>query len=458
LQRRSGTLTLSKKFVIAKERLDLLLLDIAYLLVFVLTAPLWLLLLLLKPAFRSGLGQRFRLPNRMKPLRNTVWLHGSSAGEIDLLRPLTARIQERYPDSSIVVSAFAISGYAYAKKTFPELPVIYFPVDLAFVIRRFFRALRPTLIVIVESELWPNFFAVAAKQRVPLCVINGKMSAKSYRSHRKTGLIAWALRKVALIAVQTEDHAHRFRGLGVDPARIRVTGNMKYDLGDDAAGGEERRKLRRQYGISDELPVWIGGSIHRGEDEALAWTQGRLVRDGYRVQLVVVPRYPAEAEAIAAVFENHGLKAIRKTVMTGDGQALFEDAAKVLIVDTIGDLKRYYAMSDVAYVGGSLHFRGSNKGGHNLMEPAILGVVPLFGPFNFSFRETVEVLLAGDAGLLVHDQEEIYAVLKEFLDHPGAAAEKGQRARKVILDNRGATALNFDLLAPLIDGGTKSPR
>jgi 3-deoxy-D-manno-octulosonic-acid transferase len=429
-----------------------LILDIAYMLAFILLSPLWLLLLLMKPAFRAGIGDRFTLQRSRGPSKAAVWLHGSSAGEIDLLRPLVTRIEERFPDISIVVSAFAVSGYTFAKKTFPAHRVIYFPVDLSFIIRRFLRAVNPVLIVVVESEFWPNFFAVAERSKIPLCVINGKMSAKSFRSHRKTRLIPWALRKASMFAVQTEDHAERFRGLGVSAPSIHVTGNMKYDLSDEADGTEERRILRGQYGLGDDMPVWIGGSIHRGEDEALAWAQDRLIHDEYELQLVIVPRYPAEAEAMVDVFRTQGLNAVRKTALTSNAEAVFSDSRSVLLVDTIGDLKRYYAMSDVAYVGGSLHFRGSNKGGHNLMEPAILGIAPMFGPFNFSFQETVRALLDGEAGLQVGDREEIYRALKRFLDNPGTAAEMGARARQVILSNRGATDLNFGLIEPYISG------
>lgn len=430
----------------------MLILDLAYLLVFVVSSPLWLLLLILKPAFRAGLIERFRISDTESAAGNTVWLHGSSAGEIDLLRPMISRIDERFPDSEIVISAFAVSGYSYARKTIPNRRIIYFPADLAFVVRQFFRVLNPALIVIVESEFWPNFFAVAERSNIPLCVLNGKMSAKSYRSHSRTGLIAWALRKVSLMAVQTEDHATRFRRLGVAADSIHVTGNMKYDLSDDPGSSDQSVSLRSRYGIGDDLPVWIGGSIHRGEDEALAWAQSRLVADGRRLQLVVVPRYPADAPGIVETFRAHGLNAVRKTQLSDSGKALFNDPHNVLIVDTVGDLKRYYAMSDVAYVGGSLHYRGSNKGGHNLMEPAILGVAPLFGPFNFSFQETVSALLEGNAGVLVRDQREIHAALDNFLENPGMAAEIGQKARQVILDHRGATEQNFALIEQYIAG------
>jgi len=432
-----------------------LILDLAYLSVFILSSPLWLLLFVIKPAFRTGLRERFVPGDDGRAVSSTIWLHGSSAGEIDLLRPLVSRIEEKYPDSDIVISAFAVSGYAFARKAFPKHRVIYFPVDLAFIIRRFFRVLNPKLIVVVESEFWPSFFAAAKRADIPLCVLNGKMSAKSFRSHKRTRLIPWALRKATLFAVQTDDHATRIHGLGVAADAIHVTGNMKYDLSDATGSNdssEERRTLRTRYGLREDMPVWIGGSIHRGEDEALAWVQSRLAGGKYALQLVIVPRYPADAPAIAGVFENHGLKAVRKTELDGSGEAVFSDPRSVLIVDTIGDLKRYYAMSDVAYVGGSLHFRGSNKGGHNLMEPAILGIAPLFGPYNFSFQETVRALLDGDAGLLVHDQDEIYRALKAFLDSPGSAAQMGTKARQVILRNRGATEQNFTLIEPYISG------
>ncbi|MCH8334483.1 MAG: hypothetical protein IIC61_01185 [Proteobacteria bacterium] len=331
----------------------MLILDLAYLLVFILLSPLWLLMLVLKPAFRAGLRERFIPADVADPAGSTVWLHGSSAGEIDLLRPLVGRIAERFPDSRIVISAFAISGYTFARKAFPDHRVIYFPADLAFIIRRFFRVLNPVLIIVVESEFWPNFFAVAERSKIPLCVLNGKMSAKSFLSHRRTGLIPWALRKASLFAVQTENHAARFRGLGISTASIHVTGNMKYDLADDTDGSEERRKLRSQYGLGDDMAVWIGGSIHRGEDEALAWAQSRLVRDGYLLQLIVVPRYPAEAPAMVDVFERLGLKAVCKTELSGNGGTVFSDPRSVLVVDTIGDLKRYYAMSDIAYAAAA---------------------------------------------------------------------------------------------------------
>lgn len=402
-----------------------------------------------KPGFRSGFAARFRLRDARMPIAKSIWLHGSSAGEIDLIRPLVGLLEQESSGCSIVVSAFSISGHAAAKKAFPEHCVIYFPADFSFVIKRFLKVLRPALIILVESEFWPNFIATATKSGIPVCVVNGRMSQKSFRAHKRSRLIPWALKKISLIAVQTEDDALRFRGLGVPENRLKVTGNMKYDLNDQVDPQDSqitRQNLRERYAIDEDMPVFIGGSIHRGEDLALAWAYSRLVRDGYRLRLIIVPRYPAESPAVCQALERHGLAALRKAGMTGDERGILTDPLRVLIVDTIGELKNYYAMSDIAYVGGSLFYRGSNKGGHNLMEPAILGLAVMFGPCNYSFRDTVRDLLDSQAGLLVQDQNEIYSGLKGLLDTPNQAADMGGKARQVILNNRGATDQNLALL------------
>ncbi len=425
------------------------LLDIFYLLVLILLSPWWLLMLTTKPAFRAGIAARFTLRNADIPLPESVWLHGSSAGEIDLLRPLVSKIEQRSAGCNIVVSAFAMSGYAAAKKAFPQHCVIYFPADFSPVIKRFLKTIRPVLIVLVESEIWPNFIATVTKRGIPVCILNGRMSQKSFQAHRRTRLIPWALKKISLFAVQTDDDASRFLELGVSEKRLSITGNMKYDLQDRSDPQDwqrARRTLRELYGIDEDMPVFIGGSIHRGEDLALAWAYHRLVRDGYRLRLIIVPRYPAESLAVGRVLEQHGLVARCKTGLSGDEGDVLGDPLRVLIVDTIGELKKFYAMSDIAYVGGSLLYRGSNKGGHNLMEPAILGLTVMFGPCNYSFRDTVRDLLESRAGLLVHDRGEIHSSLKGLLDDPVFAADMGDKARQVILNNRGATDKNFALL------------
>ena len=196
--------------------------------------------------------------------------------------------------------------------------------------------------------------------------------------------------------------------------------------------------------MDSDVPVLIGGSVHRGEDRVLVSVYRKLLDAGRRVCLVMVPRYPADAPSVMGELENLGLDGLQKTLL--GGQRVFDGPGRVLVIDTMGELRHFYTMSDIAYVGGSLHYRGSNKGGHNLMEPAVLGLAVLFGPHNYSFRETVKDLLAAGGGALVYDEDELLASLERLLDDPQSRVDMGARARGVVLDNRGAAGQNLQLL------------
>jgi len=426
--------------------------DLLFLVLFLGLLPIWLVTLLIRPNFRSAVLARMRAPGLGRPLTGAIWLHGSSAGEIDLLRPLVAMLEHQHPDTPIVISAFAISGYEAATRTFAHHRVIFVPPEFSPLIRRALRRYEPRLLILVESELWPNLILSAAARDIPIVLLNAKMSEKSFRLHRRHRLLLPALRRLSVVAAQTNEHATRFRALGVRTAAVHVTGNMKYDQAVAENTERLRRELRARYHIDAGTPVIIGGSLHAGEDAALGWAAGQLAAAGRHFRLVIVPRYPADADRMRAALAAVGIDAVRKSTLDESAAALPADAA--LIVDTMGELRRFYAMSDIAFVGGSLYYRGSNKGGHNLMEPGILGVAVLFGPHNFSFKETVRDLLANDAGVMVHDQEELAAALDSLLDRPEAARTLGDRARRLILDSRGATIRNYDLVAPLLGPAT----
>jgi 3-deoxy-D-manno-octulosonic-acid transferase len=323
------------------------------------------------------------------------------------------------------------------------------PVDLSFVIARFMKRFNPQLLVVAESEFWPNLIGVATARGVPAMLVNGKMSAKSFRVHQRTRLIPHALRKFAVLAMQTAEHAQRLAALGVASDRLHVTGNMKYDLAPPSAGAAQGRKLRGSLGYGADDIVIIGGSLHDQEGEALleAYVAARAAEPA--AALVIVPRYPADADTVEQRIEERGLEVARKTAVDS-GAAAPPGRNGVLLVDTVGELGRLYGMADLAFVGGSLFFRGANKGGHNLMEPAILGVPVLFGPYNFSFKETVDDLLAADAGTLVHDAAELRERVVALAGDPAARRALGQRAQRVVEQGRGATARNYALLCELL--------
>ena len=424
------------------------LLDIAYSLGLAVASP-WLVYRLVRSGSWRDLPARFGA-GLGEPIEGSIWLHGSSAGEVSLLRPLVERLERERPGVPLVISAYTATGLAAARKAFSRHRVILFPFDLSFVVRRFMSRLDPRLIVIVESEYWPNFLLEAQRRGVPVAVLNGKISPRSYRAYRRSVVVPRVLRGLGLIAVQSDEHAERLRRLGVADARIHVTGNMKYDLAGSGEGAAARREVRRTLRYGDDCLVVIGGSLHPGEHEALidAFVGARGSRNA---ALILVPRYPADAESVAARVRAAGFAAVRKTEIDA-GRAEPPGAQGVLVVDTIGELGRLYAAADVAFVGGSLHFRGTNKGGHNLMEPAILGVPVLFGPYNFSFKETVEDLLARDAGILVRDSKELEHALEALLADEELRRAIGERARQVVLHGQGATARNFALLTRVLAG------
>lgn len=423
-----------------------LLIDFLYLVACIVLSP-WLVYRLCTAgrrdfALRFGFGLRGHLVS-------SVWLHGSSAGEVAVLRPLVATLERDHPDVPLVISAFTATGLATARKLYPRHRVVPLPVDLSFVVARYLRCFNPRLLVVAESEFWPNLLRIAHDRGVPAALVNGKMSAKSYRMHRRTRLVPHVLKKFALLAVQTEEHAQRLRALGVAAARLHVTGNMKYDLAPPTASGASGEMLRASLGYARGDVVVIGGSLHDREDTALldAYAAARLQHAG--TALVIVPRYPADADAVEQRARARGFAVTRKTAVDA-GTASAPGRDGVLVVDTVGELGRLYAIADLAFVGGSLFFRGVNKGGHNLMEPAVLGVPVLFGPYNFSFKETVDDLLAADAGKLVRDAAELRAAVVALVADRDQRRALGLRAQRVVDAGRGATARNYALLRELL--------
>jgi 3-deoxy-D-manno-octulosonic-acid transferase len=417
--------------------------DFVYLVACILLSP-WLVYRICT-AGRRDFALRFGVGLR-DPLPSSVWLHGSSAGEVAVLRPLIARLERDHPETPLVISAFTATGLVTARKLYARHRIVPLPVDLSFVVARYLRCFNPRLLVVAESEFWPNLIGVAHARGVPVALVNGKMSAKSFRVHARTRLGSRVLAGFAVLAVQTEEHAQRFQALGVDRARLHVTGNMKYDLAPPAGGAAGGPKLRAALGYTNDDVVVIGGSLHEGEDEALLDSYAAAREQVADTALIIVPRYPSDAEVVERRAAERGLNVTRKSAIDG-GTAEAPGRRGVLVIDTVGELSRMYAAADLAFVGGSLFFRGANKGGHNLMEPAILGVPVLFGPYNFSFKETVDDLLAADAGKLVRDASELKRAVVELAADRDARRALGLRGQRVIEAGRGATERNYALLA-----------
>ncbi|MCP5002900.1 MAG: 3-deoxy-D-manno-octulosonic acid transferase [Planctomycetes bacterium] len=427
-----------------------LLIDSIYITLSIVLSPLIAYLFVTKKKFRQGIWDRFGFCSFSECKRNTVWIHGSSVGEIMLLKPLISHLERESPQTPIVITAFTSTGNAAARKYFPMHMVLYFPIDLSFIVKRYLRALKPGIIIIVESEFWPNFIYSAHKQKIPVVLLNGKISGKSLFIYRKTLFFRRVLPTMSVLAVQNEKFARRFRLLGVPQEKIVTTGNMKYDLL-DMPDNKKKTFFREKFAYPDGVVLLIGGSTHPGEDEALMYAFGRLRKEGHNLELILVPRYPENVNKIETIVKGFKYVPVRKTMLSKLEVVRTDDfSRRILIVDTIGELNTMYRMADIAYVGGSMFYRGSNKGGHNMMEPAILGVATMFGPYNSAFQDTVDDLLKSEAAIMVRDKEELYGELKELLRSPEEISRLGKAARDVIVKNRGATRRNLELLRPYL--------
>jgi 3-deoxy-D-manno-octulosonic-acid transferase len=424
------------------------LLNLTYLLGALIASP-WIAYRLARTRGWGSVPQRFGLGLGPR-LEGAIWLHGSSVGETALLRPLVALLETHHPDVPLVISAYTGTGLETARKTFPRHTVVAFPFDLSFVASRALQHFKPRLIVIVESDFWPNFLKAAENDGVPVAAVNAKISDKSFRMHRRVGVLPRLIRNLALAAAQSDEHADRLIALGVPASRVSVTGNMKYDLADARISAGARAAIRASLGFEPGDVVIIGGSLHEPEDRSLLECLRAL--EGGHAALVLVPRYPSSAEDVRRRALALGHHAVLKTAVDR-GEVPAPGRSGVLVVDTLGQLRDLYGAADAAFVGGSLFFRGRNKGGHNLMEPAVLGVAVLFGPYNFSFKETVRDLLAAEAAILVRDEAELGRALARVVSSPAERNELGRRARDVVLNGRGATRRNYALISELLSGG-----
>jgi 3-deoxy-D-manno-octulosonic-acid transferase len=375
-----------------------------------------------------------------------IWVHAVSVGEVQASAALVNTLRERYPDIPIVVTTFTPTGAGRARALFKDrAQVRYLPFDLPGAVRRFFKRIQPRIAVIFETELWPNLYYQCGRRRVPLVLASARLSARSVDRYRRLGaLFRETLAQGVVIAAQGEADANRFRALGSDPGNTHVTGNLKFDFSVPADITERGRALRAYYAGS--RPVWVAGSTHGGgEEEALIEAQ-KLVRARQPgALLVMAPRHPNRFGEVAAQLVSRGVRFVRRSQVPAAG-AIGE--AEILLLDSLGELLDFYAAGDVAFVGGSL----VPIGGHNLLEPAALGLPILTGPNTSNSAEVARLLIERDAAEVVKNPQELADRVVALLADPAARARMGVQGRAVVDANKGALQKLLGLVVPLIDG------
>lgn len=391
--------------------------------------------------FRLGLYRRSFERGEGSP---RIWLHGASAGDLLSLQPMMKELRARLPEACILVTTITNSGLEMARKKLGEADVIlYAPYDLFGATRRAVAALRPDLLVLEYTEIWPNLIRAARKAGVRIVLTNGRFNpAKISRYRAFFRAISNPLRRIDLFLMRSDEEAERALALGAAPDRVWVTGNTKFDaLVLDGARGRED-VLRAEMGLDGAGPVLMAGSTHEGEEELLLPVYARLRARHPGLRLVVAPRYVERAARIAALAAEAGLSVRLRSAGSAGG------AADVTVLDTIGELSIAYRLATLVFVGGSFVTRG----GQNVLEPAAQGKPVLFGPHMENFKDSVQVL-QGRGGIQVATPEQLWKVADELLSRPDQVEELGALARGSVGAIRGASGRNVDHMLAVLPRG-----
>ena len=406
--------------------------------------PVWVAVLAVR-GFRDrshwqGFSQRFGLGPKLENQRS-IWVHAVSVGEVQASVPLVEALLKRFPQFPLVLTTVTATGRARALAVFGKrVDVRYVPIDLPGAVRRFFQRVNPMLAVILETEIWPNLYHRCGRLEIPLVMASARISPRSVKSYRRlVGLFREALSHGIFIAAQSEQDAERFRSIGASSERTHVVGNIKFDFSLPPNIESQGAQLRRLLGM--DRPVWVAGSTHAREEDVLIAAH-RLLRARYaQALLVMVPRHPPRFGEVADSLRAQGMNFVTRS----SGAATAGDT-EIFLVDTLGELLSFYAAADVAFVGGTL----VPIGGHNLLEPASLGLPVLAGPNNFNSADIARLLVEGGAVRIVNDAPTLAAAIGDLLANPAARTSMGANGRKAIEANRGAVKRLMEFLEPLL--------
>jgi 3-deoxy-D-manno-octulosonic-acid transferase len=386
------------------------------------------------------LRQRFGFgPLALGP--RSIWVHAVSVGEVQASAALVRALRGRYPQMPLVLTTVTPTGAQRARALFgTDVDVRYVPFDLPGCVRRFFDRVRPRLAVILETELWPNLYHACGQRGVPLVLASARISPRSLGRYRLlVTLFRETLSHGIVIAAQGASDARRFESIGANPARTHVTGNIKFDFELPDAVVARGKALRAAN--APRRPVWIAGSTHEGEEEAVLDAHARLRERYPDALLVLVPRHRDRFEEVAALLRRRGLAFISRSSRT----SMREDVS-VFLLDTLGELMTFYAAADVAFVGGSL----VPIGGHNLLEPAALSLPILIGPHNFNGEDIARLFIDVGAARVVTTAGELADQLALLIGQPEERTRMGAAGRRAVDENRGALARLLGLIDPLV--------
>ena len=428
-----------------------LIFDSLYLTASLLGSPYLLFKILTSKRYRSGLDQRLGIISERLSSKPGIWVHGASVGEVITAKSIIERIDEEFPEWETFISATTNTGFSVAKRNFSNKNVFYFPLDLSWITEKVILKKRPSFILLVELEIWPNFLISAFKKNIPVIVVNGRISNKSVKAYRAISRVSKDFRnslinETNIICARTELDAQRFRDLGIPGKQIFVTGTMKYDNIPTHIDENISKELAERFHISDDDLVLIGGSTHAGEEEILIRVFERLNKTCPNLKLILAPRHVERTREVSRLIEKTGFVPVLKTEVERSRYKWQNTNKEIILINTVGDLEMVYSLSNFVFVGKSL----VPSGGQNMMEPAGLGKPVIFGPHTFNFKEEADLLLKNSAAKIVKTENELFKTVEFLIRDPDAAKQMGLKAQKVVNEKRGATDRNIEIIRNII--------
>jgi 3-deoxy-D-manno-octulosonic-acid transferase len=406
----------------------------------VLSLPWWAFQMRL-PKYRSGLRERLgSVPERLKSAKpGVIWVHAVSVGEVLAVGQLITELQQKCPDRQVLVSTTTATGQKLARERFGDDHVFFMPLDFGFAVRPYLNALKPHLIVLAETEFWPNLLHLAGKRGTALATVNARISDRSFPRYQ---LFKWffgrILSEVDLFLAQTAEDAERLRAIGAATERVRVSGNLKFDIRPSA---QSRLVNDLRQAINKDSPVIVCGSTADGEEEPVLAAFRQVQSEFPAAVMVMAPRHPERFEKVANLISAAGFALQRRSAWSPQ-QAV---KAGIFLLDSVGELAAVYALADIAFVGGSL----VPTGGHNILEPAQYGAAIVVGTQTFNFRKIVSLFQKGDAIKIV-TAETLGPQLLALLNQPEDRQRLGGRAKDLFARHAGATRRTLDALGPLL--------
>ena len=410
--------------------------------------PWWLLQMARHAKYRAGLRQRLGfIPQQAKGVQQRVlWIHAVSVGEVLAISTLVKRLRESYPDHRIFISTTTATGNQLASDRFGAENVFFFPLDFEFAIRPYFRALRPDMVILAETEFWPNFLRVAVKSGAKIAVVNARISDRSFPRYRRfRGVFQRVLQPVGMFMAQSDQDAARLIEIGADASKVSVGGNLKFEV-NPPANAEIVHRVREGFADGGAQPLIIAGSTVEGEEPLLFKAFTEIMKEYPRLGVVLAPRHRERFAAVAKLVADSPFELVRRSEWNNEPLA----PGSVFLLDSIGELASLYALADVAFVGGSLVPRG----GHNILEPAQNGVPIVIGPHYENFRDIIAIFKSADAVRIVEAERLGAECIRILNDHAERSGPKslGQRAAGVVRAQVGATDRTLTAIDTFLKG------